>query len=634
MKRVLYFLFLTLIFAFNISSAEKVLYVNLQIKAYLSSQPDKSEILEDRIIRLIDDLETAVFLANFTLTLKPRLTGNSTAEIRANWYGLPPELENGFQEVQLEFQKTAPFMEVGEIKCKNDLSFKIFLKGTKVAEESLACSDDPYDTTLFKTDKSVHFYFTFMKNSLADYFWNSNKSYLENEYERYKKTFDFILGNSKLNYFYCSCPINQVAWDSGALYALNTAKNSMYTIYNHNQKDISHPALNVYLFYYYWGYAPKFIAEGAGGFYTLNYFLSAKYKKQKKLYPLKSLIWARDYNQKNREIAYWQSASFVRYLIDTYGELKFEEFYREVHEFNFETVIQKHYNKSLAELESDWLKFVEFYRPYKEDLIYFAKQSTGFREYQKALELYLDLFEIYPTSPEVLPSLGNAYYLVGNYPEAQKVYQRWSNLDTTKAERYFVWGNISWAAGDIQSAKLAYQKACEKDTFYAVNNINLAKVYWALGQRDSALYYFDLAEKRRMDPPEACELFIAQIKNYVEKRDSSKVRENFQKAKNAAGILIQTKPEEAWPYLKLGEAYLALGAVDTAKLDSAEFYLKLAEFLEDRPYYYGQILLDLGKTYLAKKQTDSAQAVLQQVLKHPSGYQEKKEAKLLLAKIK
>lgn len=634
MKKIYYFILLTLIFIFNISFAEKVLYLNLQVKAFLSSRPDKQEILEDRTIRLIDDLETSAFLANFTLTLKPRIIDNSTANIAVNWYGLPPDLENGFKEVQLEFQKTAPLVEVGEIKCKNDLSFKIFLKGNKIAEESLVCTEDPYDTTLFKTDNSVHFYFTFIKNSLADYFWNSNKSYLENEYERYKKTFGFTHAGSRLNYFYCSCPLNQVAWDSGALYALNTAKNSMYTIYNQNQKDISHPALNVYLFYYYWGYAPRFIVEGAGGFYTLNYFKAAKLKKQKKLYPLKSLIWAKDYNQKNRAIAYWQSASFVRYLIDTYGELKFQEFYREVHEFNFESVIQKHYNKSLAEIESDWLKFIEFYRPYKEDLIYFAKQSTGFREYKKALELYLGLFKIYPTSPEVLPSLGNAHYLVGNYPEAQKVYQRWSNLDTAKAERYFVLGNVSWVAGDVKTAKFAYQKACQKDTVFAVNYINLAKVYRALSQKDSALYYIELAEKKRLDPPEACELFLAQIKNYAEKKDTLKTRENFQKAKNAAAILVQTKPEEAWPYLKLGEVYLAFGAVDTAKLDSAEFYLKLAEFLEDRPYYYGQILLNLGKTYLSKKQPSSAKAVLQQVITLTSGYQEKKEARELLAKIK
>ena len=633
MKKIFYPILFTLAFGFNISYAEKVLYLNLQVKAYLSSQPDQPQILEERTIRLIDDLETSAFLANFTLTLKPRLTGNSTAEIRANWYGLPPELENGFQEIQLEFQKTAPFVEVGEIKCKNDLSFKIFLKGIRIGEEALECNENPLDTSLWVTDESIHFYFTFLKNSLADYFWNSNKSYLENEYARYKE----IIGSTqagKLNYFYCSCPINQVIWDSGSFYTLNLAKNSIYTIYNQNRKDISHPAGNVFLYYYYWGYAPKFIVEGAGGYFTLNHFLTAKFKKHKKLYSLKSLIWAQAYNQKTREIAYWQSASFVRYLIDTYGAPKFREFYGEVHEFNFETVLQKHYNKSLAEIESDWLKFIEFYRPYKHDLVYFAKQSTGFREYQKALELYLDLFKIYPSSPEVLPSLGNAYYLVGNYPEAQKVYRRWSNQDTTKAERYFILGNLSWLVGDVKTAQFAYQKACQKDTVFAVNYINLGKFYWTLGQKDSASFYFDLAEKKQLEPPEACELFLAQIKRFSEEKDSLKVNENFQRAKNAAGKLIQTKPEEPWSYLKLGETYLTMGAQEPAVLDSAEIYLKHAEFLEDRPYYYGQILLNLGKTYLAKKQTDSAKAFLRQVVKLPSGFYEKKEAKELLAKIK
>ncbi len=626
-------LLLIVIFSFSSAWAEKVLYLNLRVQAYLSSQPNKSEILEDRTIRLLDDLETSVFLANFTLTLKPDISEDATALLKVNWYGLPPDLESGFKEMPLEFKKTAPFIEAGEIKGKNDLFFRILLKGNKIADEILGCTENPYDTTLWKTDESIHFYFTFIKNSLADFFWNPNKSYLENEYERYKKNFEFTHAG-KLNYFYCTCPINQIVWDSGSYYAINTAKNSIFVIYNHDHKDISHPALNVYLFYYYWGYAPKFIAEGAGGYYSLNYFIAAKFKKQKKLYPLKSLIWAKDYNSKNREVAYWESASFVRYLIDTYGNAKFKNFYEEVQEFNFESILQKYYNKSLAEIEKDWLKFIEFYQPYKNDLIYFARQSTGFKEYKKALELFLDLFKIYPSSPEALPLLGNAYYLVGNYPEAQKVYQRWSDADTTKAERHFVLGNLSWINGDLKTAKTAYQRACHKDTVYAVNLINLGKLYWALGQKDSALYYFDLAEKKKPEPPEACELFLAYVKYFVEKKDGLKVQENFQKAKNAAAILVQTKPEEAWPYLKLGETYLAASAIDPAKLDSTELYLKLAEFLEDRPYYYGQILLTLGKTYLVHKQIDSAKATLKQVLALPSGYQEKKEARELLAKIK
>lgn|SRR5574341_1878570 len=631
MKKI--FLLLFVISGFNLASADKVLYLNLQVKAFLASQPDKLQTLEDRTIKLLDDLETSAFLANFTLTLKPRILDEASANLSVSWYGLPPDLEHGSKEVQLEFKKTAPLIEVGEIKAKNDLFFKILLRGTKITEETLECTENPYDTTLWKTDQSTHFYFTFIQNSLADYFWNSNKSYLENEYGRYKELLGFT-DAGKLSYFYCSCPIHQVVWDSGSPYTINTAKNSIYTIYNHNHKDISHPGLNSYLFYYYWGYAPQFMVEGAGGFYTLNHLLAAKLKKQKKLYPLKSLIWAKDYKRKNRDIAYWQSASFVRYLIDTYEVLKFKEFYGEVHEFNFESVLQKYYKKSLAEIESDWLKYLEFYRPYKHDLVYFAKQATGFREYQKALELYLDLFQIYPSSPEILPSLGNAYYLVGNYPEAQKIYQRWRDLNTTKAERFFILGNLSWLAGDLKTAKLAYHKACLLDTVNAVNYVNLGRLYWALGQKDSSSYYLDIAETKQQEAAGACEFFLAQMKRYSEQKDTAKQTENFQRAKNAAFKSIQTKPEEPWAYLKLGEAYLVMGAQDIAMLDSAETYLKHAEFLEDRPYYYGMVLLNLGKTYLAKKQTDSAKATLKQVLALPSGYQEKKEAKELLAKIK
>jgi tetratricopeptide (TPR) repeat protein len=80
------------------------------------------------------------------------------------------------------------------------------------------------------------------------------------------------------------------------------------------------------------------------------------------------------------------------------------------------------------------------------------------------------------------------------------------------------------------------------------------------------------------------------------------------------------------PYYKLGESFFHVGEVDSA----IHFY-KIAEFLEERPLYQSRVSLALALAYREKNDRSAAERYLKEVLALPAGYEEKKEARKLLA---
>ncbi|KAA0548501.1 hypothetical protein FZW96_07980 [Bacillus sp. BGMRC 2118] len=60
-------------------------------------------------------------------------------------------------------------------------------------------------------------------------------------------------------------------------------------------------------------------------------------------------------------LTYWQASSFTQYLIDTYGiDTYMQLFYRDIHSHKN---IQEKYGKTLEELESEWLGFLQTIEP-------------------------------------------------------------------------------------------------------------------------------------------------------------------------------------------------------------------------------------------------------------------------------
>jgi tetratricopeptide (TPR) repeat protein len=78
-------------------------------------------------------------------------------------------------------------------------------------------------------------------------------------------------------------------------------------------------------------------------------------------------------------------------------------------------------------------------------------------------------------------------------------------------------------------------------------------------------------------------------------------------------------------HMRVGEAYVGLGAADTALI-----YLSMAEFLEYRPYYIGRVLVAIGNAYDLLRMRDQAVAYYKRVLETPTSYPSRVEARRYL----
>ncbi len=132
---------------------------------------------------------------------------------------------------------------------------------------------------------------------------------------------------------------------------------------------------------------------------------------------------ADDFYRVQHEIGYLQAASFVDYLIDKYGWSQFRRFYQDVTydesrapSESLAMQMQIHYNKTLAEMEADWLAHLESL-PWDETAV--TDLQTTISLYN-AMRRYQQLYD--PT----------AYYLNAWLPYPEQVRENGNPADLTR----------------------------------------------------------------------------------------------------------------------------------------------------------------------------------------------------------
>ena len=137
--------------------------------------------------------------------------------------------------------------------------------------------------------------------------------------------------------------------------------------------------------------------------------------------PLKEL--ADDFYHAQHEASYSQAAGFVTYLIDTYGWPTFRAFYSDVTSEDAPTLaesldlnLQIYYGKTLAEIEADWLAFLDTLPPDRTEV---TDLLTTIRYYD-AVRYYQTVYD--PT----------AYFLTAWLPIPQEVQESGNPADLTR----------------------------------------------------------------------------------------------------------------------------------------------------------------------------------------------------------
>jgi len=613
---------LLLVLSAVLAQGAELVSLEIEFREAWQDRPESSMVADFEKVTLVLGKDNHIFLGNASLALQPILTDLNTLQIRADIFSLPPQIKTSFKQVQLKKNQS---LEVAQLPGKPGRIYRILFKNWQMLEQKIDCEENPFDTTAWASDFSVHFNFHYLKNSLADYYWNHSKAYLESEFDKIRKFYD-AYPITKLEFYYHNCLYPQANWNKELGTALFPAQKEIRVLFGPHDKLLDSPHLQILMLLNQWGYAPLFLTYGMSGFFTLNHYYTKKYLEQGNLIPLDSLLNSASYRRQDQKIAYFEAASWVRFLIEKFGREKMIEFYNEVSDLNSRELLEKYFGK-IDELQKKWFNYLKEYSPLAKDLRYFAKLATGLREYPHALELYQELERSYPEEKGT-PDLANIYYILGDYSEAIQYYQKWVGQDSSDANRHYVLANMYWLKGELLLARQELEKSISLDSNSMMAYLNLARLAFDSAQYENCQSYLEKSEFRKGGQQEQLEYYLLRAELHRALGQQVLVDSTALRARLLAKKILENNLEEGFAYLLMGRAYLV-----SDSLEQAQKYLKVAQLLEDRAYYVGQTYLQLAELCLRKGAQPQAKEYLQVVLNSPSGFREQSLAKKLLARL-
>lgn len=620
-------IFLSLLFAGYLNSAYAASGVLLKIRVEEGASGDSGsfERIDEREIRLLNGVETASFQANFTLSTTPTVLGDGNVLLDLNLVTLPPRPQTIFTGVLAKDKET---FFLGEVEVKEGRSFRIFLTPRMTDVPEPDCRLDTRDKEAEDWDElpGSHFFFRYIMNSLADMHWSHIKGHVEGEYRRFRAVFGFTQpAMDRMEYFLLPCRASEIVWDDRFDIGLDPVKNKVYVVYNLFERSIDSPGAGFLMLYRLWGYAPPMLAEGIGNYFSLSHHFTKRIIASERSVPLRKLTITSSYNRQPENVAFWESSSFVRYLVKTYSLDRFEVLYKKATDLTLEQTIEDVYQKDLATLEKEWLVFLEGYRDTITDLYYGAEMKMKNRHYDGAIELYQDMLGLFGRDAGILRSLAYVHYLSGDYDASEKLYQEVLSKDTLNPEYLHTLGNIKSLKGEYKKAESFYQKVISLDSTYVDSYVELAQLEMTRGDLRRAKEHFELAGGLDSKTQAKIDIYSGLGTIKAELGEAEQAQKIFERALLNAKAFVLEFSGRPIPYLRLGESFFNVG-----KIDSAVNFLEISEFMEDRPVYRGQVLLALGKAYQKRGDTPRAKLFLQEVLGLPCGFEERKEAEKLL----
>ncbi len=608
--------------------ASQGVVLTIRVEEGISSDTTSFKLIDQREVQFPDGKQKASFLANFTLTVTPEIIDSENATLDLSLITLPPQPQTVFKEVLVKDGET--FL-LDEVRVKGDRVFRVYLTSEIRDVPDSECDLDSRNKEADEWDElpSSHFFFRYLLNSLADLHWSRLKGEGETEYRRFRDVFGFTQpAMDRMEYYLLPCRVPEITWDDRFDIGLDPVRNKLYAVYNLTERSLDSPGVGFLLFYRLWGYAPPMLAEGIGNYFSLSHHFTQKLIASRRWVPLRKLLVTKDYRNQPTDVGFWEASSFTRFLVTAYNQDKFKNLYQKSTDLTLESDFREVYQEDLGTLEKEWLSFLEGYRDSISDFYYAAQVKTANLHYDEATQLYEDMLNLYGRQVGILRSLAYVYYLQGNYDMAERYYQEVLSRDTLNLEYLNTLGNIERIKGEYSRAMAYYRKVIDLDSSYVEPRIRLAELQTLNG--DLLLAEKQLNEALLRDPGTQLrlEIYLDLGTIYQKLGREKEAHKNYEDALFYGRRFIVEFTGKPIPYYRLGECFFHVGEVDSA----IHFY-QIAEFLEERPLYQSRISLALAQAYREKNDQAMAERYLEEVLALPAGYEEKKEARKLLASL-
>jgi tetratricopeptide (TPR) repeat protein len=586
LNRGVVFVFLLLFFiALTLASHSAAL--RLEITGELM-RPDsdsyaRAQIYNSELIQPLDSGDKSfaqeIFTGPYTIKIAAKADTGSLYQIDIQLSGLGPEYK---------FYKYSASLPVGDFQVippapvKNNISVKYRIAVIDDTSK-IAFNEPPLDDTLsWGGAESVHYDAHWIQNSLADYAIDKRVSYMEDIYNQHRGSFglslfekiDMVLHPDIIAYPYINPAIN---------YSILPNSNRIELYYTHNiDAAYPRPAFEL-LQYKLWGYAPKWMISGLAGYYFDSQLrvsdFSEKLNVENLLAKLPDSRWVES------DTGHIICGAFVHYLLDKTSLPLFRNLYARSTELDFVDNFRQIYGKSLKSYLNDFVKHSRNYKSSPSELSYYANLYFEQGNVGRA-EKYYHMLVAMPgqANERNYRYIATALIWQGKYKEAELLFEEMKRKFENGNEFRNFASQMRMAQGEIEKGKSEIERQFY-DERYGPSGVQLIEINLDNNQVDSALLVLNQLERSNLSSVDyLMALGRLQIMRGMP-ADSIIIR-----AADIAASRIQRIPDDARSYYWVGRAFMLL-----EQYEKADEYLQVSLFLENRPYYLGILLLDLGR---------------------------------------
>lgn len=558
----------------------------------------------------VTDLDTAVARMNVHAYTFAQQPGHGARNFMVE-YGLPGRIEN--------------------LVGKNGARYRLTLTPLKpIRIDTAWCPYSHYTVEDFAVDPSTHMNIYYVSKSLGDYYWNSIKGMLEEEYDNFSRLVNFTMPG-KFTLYICPCKLNTVIWDDRFAMMIDPVRSTMFAVFAKEYNSVYPFVISQAAVYHNYGYAPPFLADGFANYLSFAIYDARKLKRENKLIPLDSLLDTYAYFQADPSVSDRMSAAFVRFLIDQYQIGRFLELYRRTDDLNLRSQIEAVYGRTISTLETEWLHYVDTVKTTFVQTGYYATLAEARLDYETAHEYAKEMLRLADNardSLEALATLSRTAFYAGDYYAAASRQTDWLKLADTLPSEWMKLAGYRMMNGEYDSAAADFSRATALDSVNSLIRFNQALLRLCLGDTIQARRLFAevILSGASQGGLMESQVMLGQIllRSGVA-ADKAEALNNFNSVIASLSRQDTRHNPSSSQMMWLGIAYAGKG--DTG---SAEDYLQTALFLETRPFYQGMIDLWLGKVADMRGERAVARDYYQKVLAGSSAHYHQEEARLLL----
>ncbi|UCE24229.1 MAG: hypothetical protein JSU74_13205 [Candidatus Zixiibacteriota bacterium] len=573
------------------------------------------------------DLPATGFIGPLSIEVEFKSIDTAQVAFNAHIVTLGPPVNTFSRSFTMEYQLPA---RLGGIEGKHKSQYALVITPVAAVELEEGCLIDYRAADAFTSMPAAYFDLYFVPSSLGDYLWESTRGYFDFEYRRFQTFAGFTLPG-KMFVYLCPCPTYSVIWDRRFGMAVDPTRNNCFSIFT-SDVNTADPFVVLYtMVLRNLGYAPPFIAEGLANYFSLTLHDMKQILAERPDFTVEPMLATYNYLTADPIVADRTAACFVKYLIDQYNLSNLTRLYQAADDLNIKSKIEEIYQKPFSQLEAEFFHWVD-------------TVNVGLREYHAAARLAQQMFnyelmlryagELMPmaaTQSDTMRSLTmlrQANFFTGDYYRADSLQGLIIEMNTADATAWMARGSYRMMNGYYDEAYTFFDKAHSLDPSNGIINLNLALNHFYRGQLDTARVILEnnISTVRGAMAQGETRILLGNIlidSGNVAERDTAK--QYFSEALAGYQQSLSLNRSSANHYMWMGIAMLGIddagGAVD---------YLKMADFLETRPFYIGMTNLWLGKAYARLGQDDKAHDHLAKVLSVASADYHQREAQRYL----